>query len=108
MYCASALRASMADVESMAIPHFNFCRNERLRLFCQVQFDIYRNMLLRYKISQTTTLEPRQTKQKELSQASKWKNPQALGLRSEERRVGKECVSTCISRWSQYNKKKKK
>src|SRR3546814_4910194 len=24
------------------------------------------------------------------------------GLRSEERRVGKECVSTCRSRWSQY------
>src|SRR3546814_16736650 len=24
-------------------------------------------------------------------------------LRSEERRVGKECVSTCSSRWSPYN-----
>src|SRR3546814_12637811 len=24
----------------------------------------------------------------------------SLGLRSEERRVGKECVSTCRSRWS--------
>src|SRR3546814_11884672 len=29
-------------------------------------------------------------------------------LRSEERRVGKECVSTCRSRWSPYRKKKKK
>src|SRR3546814_13985704 len=27
--------------------------------------------------------------------------------RSEERRVGKECVSTCISGWSPYHKKKK-
>src|SRR3546814_17328822 len=27
--------------------------------------------------------------------------------RSEERRVGKECVSTCRSRWSPYNKTKK-
>src|SRR3546814_18957132 len=27
--------------------------------------------------------------------------------RSEERRVGKECVSTCRTRWSPYNKKKK-
>src|SRR3546814_17162803 len=27
--------------------------------------------------------------------------------RSEERRVGKECVSTCRSRWSQYNYKNK-
>src|SRR3546814_12784980 len=26
-------------------------------------------------------------------------------LRSEERRVGKECVSTCRSRWSPYHKK---
>src|SRR3546814_19819204 len=27
--------------------------------------------------------------------------------RSEERRVGKECVSTCRYRWSTYHKKKK-
>src|SRR3546814_15615938 len=27
--------------------------------------------------------------------------------RPEERRVGKECVSTCRSRWSPYHKKKK-
>src|SRR3546814_5848317 len=26
-----------------------------------------------------------------------------VGLRSEERRVGKECVSTCRSRWSPYH-----
>src|SRR3546814_18921314 len=26
-----------------------------------------------------------------------------LGVRSEERRVGKECVSTCSSRWSPYH-----
>src|SRR3546814_13347285 len=29
-------------------------------------------------------------------------------VRSEERRVGKECVSTCRSRWSPYHNKKKK
>src|SRR3546814_15369101 len=28
-------------------------------------------------------------------------------FRSEERRVGKECVSTCSSRWSPYHSKKK-
>src|SRR3546814_16649374 len=28
-------------------------------------------------------------------------------IRSEERRVGKECVSTCRSRWSQHHSKKK-
>src|SRR3546814_18503167 len=33
----------------------------------------------------------------------------ALGwCRSEERRVGKECVRTCRSRWSQYHYKKQK
>src|SRR3546814_18265135 len=31
-----------------------------------------------------------------------------FGLRSEERRVGKECVSPCRSRWSQYHSKKTK
>src|SRR3546814_20801346 len=31
-----------------------------------------------------------------------------LLARSEERRVGKECVSTCRSRWSPYHSKKKK
>src|SRR3546814_14269909 len=31
---------------------------------------------------------------------------QSIGLRSEERRVGKECVSKCRSRLSQYNSKK--
>src|SRR3546814_17801394 len=28
---------------------------------------------------------------------------EGLGKRSEERRVGKECVSTCRSRWSPYH-----
>src|SRR3546814_9773534 len=38
------------------------------------------------------------------SMASAWLVPR-LGdfLRSEERRVGKECVSTCRSRWSPYH-----
>src|SRR3546814_13975856 len=31
----------------------------------------------------------------------------SLHTRSEERRVGKECVSTCRSRWSPYHYKKK-
>src|SRR3546814_11303809 len=33
---------------------------------------------------------------------------QRFAMRSEERRVGKECVSTCRSRWSPYHEKKKK
>src|SRR3546814_11325392 len=30
-----------------------------------------------------------------------------VAVRSEERRVGKECVSTCRSRWAPYHEKKK-
>src|SRR3546814_18332087 len=37
----------------------------------------------------------------------KWGRDDLLA-RSEERRVGKECVSTCRSRWSPYHYKKKK
>src|SRR3546814_13703547 len=33
--------------------------------------------------------------------------PNRINFRSEERRVGKECVSTCRSRWSPYDLKKK-
>src|SRR3546814_4241346 len=35
-------------------------------------------------------------------------NMQRQTLRSEERRVGKECVSTCRSRWSPYHSKNNK
>src|SRR3546814_976482 len=34
--------------------------------------------------------------------SSSWRHPRPA-CRSEERRVGKECVSTCRSRWSPYN-----
>src|SRR3546814_11433842 len=34
-------------------------------------------------------------------------SPLDTSSRSEERRVGKECVSTCRSRWSPYHSKKK-
>src|SRR3546814_11912586 len=32
-----------------------------------------------------------------------WRDELPMTLRSEERRVGKECVSTCRSRWSPYH-----
>src|SRR3546814_14718891 len=38
----------------------------------------------------------------------KYANPEGrTRIRSEERRVGKECVSPCRSRWSPYHYKKK-
>src|SRR3546814_19778115 len=44
----------------------------------------------------------------EALQADIEKELQAQPARSEERRVGKECVSTCRSRWSPVHYKKKK
>src|SRR3546814_10981739 len=37
-----------------------------------------------------------------------WAETEGRAGRSEERRVGKECVSKCRSRWSTYHTKKKK
>src|SRR3546814_16152297 len=33
----------------------------------------------------------------------RFQNPERFDIRSEERRVGEECVSTCRSRWSPYH-----
>src|SRR3546814_16303384 len=38
--------------------------------------------------------------------AGDWKPAMDQSFRSAERRVGKECVSTCRSRWSPYHAKK--
>src|SRR3546814_16672696 len=43
-----------------------------------------------------------------LSTALPLRNLAAPASRSEERRVGKRCVSTCRSRWSPYHYKKKR
>src|SRR3546814_16805840 len=42
----------------------------------------------------------------ELDAAKKGMSEVSRNVRSEERRVGKECVSTCRSRWSRYHEKK--
>src|SRR3546814_8122878 len=38
-----------------------------------------------------------------ISQYWPWPTAKSTKTRSEERRVGKECVSTCRSRWSPYH-----
>src|SRR3546814_16062489 len=38
-----------------------------------------------------------------LEQTRRWANDRRFQVRSEERRVGKECVRTCRSRWSPYH-----
>src|SRR3546814_11810269 len=44
--------------------------------------------------------------QRSIAVGDRQRHAKALERRSEERRVGKECVSTCRSRWSQYHYKK--
>src|SRR3546814_5249936 len=51
--------------------------------------------------SELTELYQNREKQKHFEEFS-----DKLDQRSEERRVGKECVSTCRSRWSPYHKNK--
>src|SRR3546814_1070503 len=48
------------------------------------------------------SLVPGATPKKPASGLIAYRRPSAPG-RSEERRVGKECVSTCRSRWSPYH-----
>src|SRR3546814_19075727 len=67
-------------------------------------------LLTGYKLSQSTgprRAMPSTTKRLRswLGRLNAWMLPT---IRSEERRVGKECVSTCRSRWSPYHYKKKK
>src|SRR3546814_17470293 len=50
---------------------------------------------------------PRQKSAKKSGPASRSPRGRRRRGRSEERRVGKECVSTCRSRWSLYHKQKK-
>src|SRR3546814_13145978 len=55
----------------------------------------------------TSLLRTVSQSQSELQAALVSQDEKRLTVRSEERRVGKECVSTCRSRWSPYHYKKK-
>src|SRR3546814_1669746 len=46
---------------------------------------------------------PRQSRATASGSRRRWRVAPANPRRSEERRVGKECVSTCRSRWSPYH-----
>src|SRR3546814_9524709 len=64
--------------------------------------DVCSSDLARYRIlSHATALAPR-------TSAALPARPARRDARSEERRVGKECVSTCRSRWSPYHYNEKK
>src|SRR3546814_14529865 len=43
----------------------------------------------------------------EMSQGDRLLMADTVTYRSEERRVGKECVSKCVTRWTRLHKKKK-
>src|SRR3546814_6893911 len=62
----------------------------------------------RHRIQQfRRVLQPRLSGERLSLGATAWGGAAAgyrnFGMRSEERRVGKECVSTCRSRWSPYH-----
>src|SRR3546814_12710715 len=53
---------------------------------------------IRHEILVTLTVDQRRIRRRDTSRPDS-----AAGIRSEERRVGKEWVSTCRSRWSPYH-----
>src|SRR3546814_16526429 len=53
--------------------------------------------------------DQREVRREDMGQQQVTEDVQQAGqVRPEERRVGKECVSTCRARWSPYHSKKKK
>src|SRR3546814_18718002 len=56
------------------------------------------------ELTKTARVRPSQASN---SRSRSRRQPPSSPARSEERRVGKECVSTCRSRWSLYHQKKK-
>src|SRR3546814_12466064 len=55
---------------------------------------VFMGLYVRLRIQETPAF------QKAIEQQERVRMPMMSVLRSEERRVGKECVSTCRSRWS--------
>src|SRR3546814_18869874 len=87
---------------------------ERLARAVREQLEQRPNLHPRPRCRQRQHLELRRLRigRVHLAQRNRHRNRQSLDLadentRSEERRVGKECVSTCRSRWSPYHEKKK-
>src|SRR3546814_19586443 len=60
----------------------------------------------RFPYSSARAYEPEDTPKEALAALHARLGVERAVIRSEERRVGKECVSTCRSRWSPYHYKK--
>ena len=61
-------------------------------------------LLKKIRLSKNLTLKELASDYLSVSFLSKFERGESdISLRSEERRVGKECVSTCRSRWSPYH-----
>src|SRR3546814_979010 len=72
-------------------PFTRWLRSRWLRFFAVISYSVY--------LTHTTVI-PLATR---LTESIGWYHSADPLLRSEERRVGKECVSTCRSRWSPYH-----
>src|SRR3546814_18845105 len=76
------------------------------------KLDNYQNFAKAYRVADYQSLmgdmKPNAARLKTATELRRSQADGAFGKRSEERRVGKACVSTCRSRWSPYHSKKKK
>src|SRR3546814_14396389 len=83
--------AIIAILAAIALPAYNQYRIRSAEGACQAEMKNYASFALTAIYNDISLSAP------------------AIGAcRSEERRVGKECGSTCRSRWSPYHKNKKK
>src|SRR3546814_1681059 len=92
----------------LSIPKLQLCRIENLSRYGRMwpegrdEMAMHRYVLLRQRRTLTKTIT-RDTRLNSTTGTRDSGRNSDLNQRSEERRVGKECVSTCRSRWSPYH-----
>src|SRR3546814_13149681 len=100
--CSSDLKRTDIDRSQGALPHL-IAFGDRIRVHGLHELDsgIARPELFRRTVLSGSFVRDRRIGDEDLRGLVA--TDPAHELRSEERRVGKECVSTCRSRWSPYH-----
>src|SRR3546814_11310430 len=93
-----------SDVCSSDLEGYSFVRREQLQRYAVIQMDVRGRDVDSFVQAAEAAID----QQMELPTGYwiEWGGAFENQQRSEERRVGKECVSTCRSRWSPYHSKK--
>src|SRR3546814_14772552 len=82
----------------VTLTHLERLEAESIHIFREVSAEAERPVML-YSVGKDSAV------MLHLARKAFYPSPPPLPLRSEESRVGKDCVSTCRSRWSTYHEK---